>query len=65
LLGKVQEVERISINDYLSVKTDESLVKLEKPKSFLIPYHKPFILSTDIEKKIITVSGAMDILEAS
>ena len=65
LLGKVQEVERIIVSDYLSVKTDDDLVEAGFAKSFLIPYHDPFILNTDIEKKIITVNGAMDILEAS
>lgn len=65
LLGRVQEVERISVADYLNVKTNDELVKSGNAKSFLIPYHEPFILKTDIEKKIITVSGAMDILEAS
>ena len=64
-LGIVQEVQRIALSDYLNVKTDEDLLKVKLPKSFLIPYHKPFIVHTDIEKKIITVSGAMDILEAS
>ena len=65
LLGVVEEVERISISDYLSIKTSSELVEAAHAKSFLLPYGKPFILSTDIEKKIITVSGAMDILEAS
>jgi len=31
----------------------------------LIPFHAPFILNTDIDKKTITVDGAIDILEAS
>jgi 16S rRNA processing protein RimM len=65
LLGIVEEVERISISDYLSVKTADNLVQSGLSKSFLIPYHKPFIVNTDIDKKIITVSGAVDILEAS
>jgi len=65
LLGTVQEVERIAISDYLNVLTNDSLVELGLAKRFLIPYHKPFILNTDIDKKIITVSGGMDILEAS
>ncbi|NOR57068.1 MAG: 16S rRNA processing protein RimM [Sulfurimonas sp.] len=65
LLGFVNEVERITISNYLNVTTDEKLIKAGSPKSFLIPFHKPFILNTDIDKKIITVSGAMDILEAS
>lgn len=65
LLGSVQEVERISVADYLNVKTNDELVKAGASKSFLIPYHEPFILDTDIDKKVITVDGAMDILEAS
>ena len=65
LLGKVDEVERIAISDYLNIKTDTILVESGKAKSFLVPYHKPFIISTDINAKVITVSGAMDILEAS
>ena len=65
VLGKVQEVERITINDYLNVKTDDDLVKAGFSKFFLIPYHEPFIVNTDIDEKIITVNGAMDILEAS
>lgn len=65
LLGSVEEVERISVSDYLKVATNPELVKSGLPKNFLIPYHEPFVLDTDIDKKIITVSGAMDILEAS
>jgi 16S rRNA processing protein RimM len=65
LLGVVEEVERIAISDYLNITTSENLVKKDFPKSFLIPYHKPFIVKTDIEKKIILVSGGLDILEAS
>jgi len=65
LLGVVNEVERITISNYLNVKTSDELVKAGSAKSFLIPFHKPFILNTDIVKKIITTSGAMDILEAS
>lgn len=65
LLGVVQEVERITISNYLNIKTNSNLVESGFAKSFLIPYHEPFLLGTDIDKKIITVSGAMDILEAS
>ena len=65
LLGVVNEVERLTVNDYLSIKTDEKLVSKGLPKSFLIPYIEPFKVSIDIEKKIIIVAGAMDILEAS
>ena len=64
-LGVVQEVERIAISDYLNVKTSEELVIKGSAKSFLIPYHEPFIVKTDIEEKSIQVNGAVDILEAS
>jgi len=65
LLGVVYEVERLAVHDYLSVITDEALVKKGFAKSFLIPYITPFKVSIDVDKKIIIVSGAMDILEAS
>ena len=65
LLGRVNEVERLTVSDYLSIKTDEKLIEKGLPKSFLIPYVAPFKVSIDIEKKVIILSGAMDILEAS
>jgi 16S rRNA processing protein RimM len=65
LLGVVNEIERIAITNYLSITTDESLVKEGFSKSFLVPFMEPFKQSVDIENKIITLSGAMDILEAS
>ncbi|OHD97854.1 MAG: 16S rRNA processing protein RimM [Sulfurimonas sp. RIFCSPHIGHO2_12_FULL_36_9] len=65
VLGVVEEVDRISVTNYLYVETDEALVKEGFAKSFLIPFNKPFTINTDIKAKIITVSGAMDILEAS
>lgn len=64
-LGVVHEVERIAVTNYLHIKTDEKLVEAGSAKSFLIPFQEPFKDSVDIEKKIITVSGGMDILEAS
>lgn len=65
VLGVVEEVDRISVTNYLCVNTNEALVKEGFAKSFLIPFNKPFTIKTDIKEKIITVSGAMDILEAS
>jgi len=65
LLGIVQEVERIAITNYLSIKTDDKLVKAGSAKSFLVPFQEPFKVSVDIENKIIILNGAMDILEAS
>jgi 16S rRNA processing protein RimM len=65
LLGIVYEIERIGVTNYLSIVTDESLVKNGLPKSFLVPFIEPFKKDVNIEKKIITLSGAFDILEAS
>ncbi len=65
LLGVVKEVERIAITNYLSIVTEKSLVENGLPKSFLVPFIEPFKVSVDIDKKSITLSGAMDILEAS
>ena len=65
LLGVVKEVERIAVTNYLSIVTDESLVASGLPKSFLVPFIEPFKVSVDIDKKVITLSGALDILEAS
>ena len=64
-LGVVKEVERLAITNYLSIVTDESLVKDGLAKSFLVPFTEPFKKDVDIDKKIITLSGALDILEAS
>ena len=64
-LGVVKEIDRIGITNYLNIITDENLVKKELPKSFLVPFIEPFKVNVDIDKKIITLSGAMDILEAS
>ena len=65
LLGVVNEVERIAVSNYLNIKTDEKLVESGSAKSFLVPFAEPFKVSVDIDKKIITLTGAMDILEAS
>ncbi|MDD2449169.1 MAG: ribosome maturation factor RimM [Sulfurimonas sp.] len=65
LLGLVDEVQRITISNYLFVKTSQVLVDAGHVKSFLLPFHKPFLVSVDINKKNIIVDGAMDILEAS
>jgi 16S rRNA processing protein RimM len=64
-LGRVYEVQRINITNYLSIVTDESLVKDGFAKSFLVPFIEPFKVDVDIDKKVITLQGAMDILRAS
>lgn len=64
-LGKVTDIDRINSLNYLKINTDEELIKTGSAKTFLIPHNKPFTINTDIKNKTITVSGAMDILEAS
>jgi 16S rRNA processing protein RimM len=65
MLGRVKEVERINISNYLSIVTDASLVEKGLPKSFLVPFCEPFKVAVDIDAKRIELRGAMDILEAS
>ncbi len=65
LLGVVDQVDRIGVTDYLEIITDTVFVEKKLPKSFLIPYQEHFLVSVDIEKKIIEVKGGIDILEAS
>ncbi len=65
VLGTVDELDRMGIANYLCIITDEALVKSGFAKSFLLPFREPFTINTDIKEKIITVIGAMDILEAS
>lgn len=65
ILGVVSEIERIVNTNYLCVKTDVLLVNSGFTKSFLIPHLVNFVLAIDIQKRVIKVSGAKDILEAS
>jgi 16S rRNA processing protein RimM len=64
-LGVVQEIERMGVTDYLSIATQNDLIARGEAKTFLLPYHPPFIKHTDITRKVIEVSGAYDILQAS
>lgn len=65
-LGVVKDILRYPLNDYLEIRTDEELLKKELPKVFLIPHiFDTYILSVDIEKKIIKVKNSYEILENS
>lgn len=64
-LGIVKEVQRLADINYLYIKTDRSLIDKGLSNSFLIPNIDRYIISTNIEDKIITVRDGMDILEAS
>ena len=66
LLGKVKDIHRYPLNDYLEVQTSSELVSKELPKVFLIPHiFDKFIEKVDIENKKIFVKNAFEILENS
>lgn len=65
ILGVVDDIQRLPLSDYLSVKTSNELVEKDLAKSFLIPYLDEYVITVDINSKTITVKGAKDILEAS
>lgn len=64
-LGKVLEIQRLPLADYLLVQTSQNLQRQNYSKQFLIPYQDPYIQNVDIEHKKIIVTNCKDILEAS
>jgi 16S rRNA processing protein RimM len=65
-LGKVKDIQRYPLNDYLEVITDDALVNKGLPKIFLIPHiFDKYVLNIDIEKKTINVIKSFEILENS
>lgn len=65
VLGKISDIQRMPLSDYLMIDTDEKLVKKEFSNTFLVPYLDDYIISVDIENKIILAKNSKDILEAS
>ncbi len=65
VLGKVTDIQRMPLSDYLMIDTDEKLVKENFATSFLVPYLDDYIISVDIENKTIIMQNAKEILEAS
>jgi 16S rRNA processing protein RimM len=64
-LGLIEEVQRMADTDYLSIKTDDTLVEAGFSKNFLLPYIDRYVIKTDMEEKIVYTKDAKDILEAS
>ena len=61
-LGVVKDIQRLTANDYLEVKTDSNYI--EYAKSFLIPYIKDvYIQDVDIKNKTIYTKDAFSLLE--
>jgi len=65
VLGLVEDIQRMADTDYLSVKTDSSLVEAGLSKNFLLPYIDRYVVKVDTEEKIVYTKDAKDILEAS
>jgi len=65
ILGKVSDVQRMPLSDYLMIETDPKLIEKGFSTSFLLPYVDTYIINVNIETKSIAVQEAKDILEAS
>ncbi|MFY9073895.1 ribosome maturation factor RimM [Malaciobacter mytili] len=66
VLGKVKEIHRYPITDYLEVTTSMQLVEKNLPKTFLIPYIlDTYITNVDVQEKKIFTQDCFDILENS
>ena len=65
ILGVVEDIQRMADTDYLSVKTENTLVESGLSKYFLLPYIERYVLKADTEEKIVYTKDAKDILEAS
>lgn len=55
LLGRVQKIEKHSVNEILVVKNDE--------KNYLVPYNFDIILSIDLEKKEMKVKNIVGLFD--
>ena len=65
ILGKVSDIQRMPLSDYLMIDTDSALVKEGFSDSFLLPYIDTYIIDVNMDTKTITAKDAKDILEAS
>jgi 16S rRNA processing protein RimM len=65
IMGKVSDIQRMPLSDYLMIETDSILTEKGLSDSFLLPYVDNYIISVDIEKKSIITKNAKEILEAS
>lgn len=65
ILGKVTDIQRMPLSDYIMVETDSTLVEKGFSTSFLLPYTDTYVINVDIKTKLIIAQNAKDILEAS
>ena len=66
-LGKIIDIHRYPSEDYLEVSVSSEMLALNDTFSstFLIPYTDHYVENVDLEKKVINVQNAFDLLEAS
>ena len=63
ILGKVKDIHRYPLNDYLEIVTHTDLLTKDLAKTFLIPYTmNDYILDVDIKNKNIKTINCLDIL---
>jgi 16S rRNA processing protein RimM len=65
VLGKVNDIQRMPLSDYLLIDTYKELIEKELPNQFLIPYIDDYILNVDINNKKIITQNSYLILENS
>ena len=64
-LGKVIDIQRMPLSDYLLIETSKELVEKKLSNQFLIPYIDDYILNVDINNKKIITKNSYLILENS
>ncbi|MCP4971335.1 MAG: 16S rRNA processing protein RimM [Arcobacter sp.] len=65
-LGIVKDIHRYPTNDYFEIITEPSLIDLGLPKVFLVPYiFDNYIVSVDVDSKVIETKNCFEILENS
>jgi len=65
VLGKVVDIQRMPLSDYLLIDTAKELVEKKLSTQFLIPYIDDYILNVDINNKKIVTKNSYLILENS
>jgi len=65
VLGKVIDIQRMPLSDYLLIETSKELVEKKLSNQFLIPYIDDYIINVDINNKKIITKNSYLILENS
>jgi len=64
-LGEVVDIQRFGDTDYLYIETNEKIVLDGFSKTFLVPYIDRYVISANVELKIVYSKDTKDILEMS